>query len=107
MSNYLVCEGCTLKATPGTATITVAACITLPKLKCKGKAVYNTIVFTVSDGSYTGGGSLLANSTKVKSQGLACVLDNATVAVTLTSGSSTEPCTVSVLSAGQTKVKGI
>jgi len=108
MSELLVVEGCTLQSTSGSVSITTAACIKLGAIKCGGNEVYNTIVFTVSDPPYSGGGTLVGNSAKIKSNSLSALLANALVQITLYGpGGSTKPATVSVQNAGQTKVKAV
>lgn len=104
--HLVVVEGFKLKANPGT--IGGVGNLLIPKIKCQGKQICNSISFTVTDNTFSGSGNLTANSTKAKGGGLAMILDNATVTVTLSDGhGGTEPSVITVDDPGQGKVRAV
>lgn len=110
MSDLLVVEGCTLKGeNPSTVVVIVPPPFSIPSnvVKCQGFKAYHVIVFTATQGTYAGGGSLIGDSSKVHSQGLSFVRSSQTADIDMVNGSSpydTISETISVDTAGQDKV---
>lgn len=128
MSEFIVCDGCSLKFSDPTVSgdITINSDTGVPpsvlseNVKTDGKNVYNLIGFTIANFSGlgisngSGAGAIIGTSTKVKADGMAVVLatDSMIVVVTGTNDSPPPPTLavsvqVEIDDPGQDKVKAI
>jgi hypothetical protein len=116
-SELVAIPGCVLALSAGTGTITIIpASVTSAHCKAGGQGIYLSISFTVAGyvgsgiSAGTGAGVIVGTATKVLTDGIKPVREKDKVTITITDsetpfGSTTVD--VSVLTAGQTKVKGV
>lgn len=115
MAELLVVEGCELKLKTFTGDVVVnpLTSVLSSKIKCKGKKVYKTIGFTVTNATNgvvtgaTGIGIINGNSMKTHADGIPLVLKDAeSILVVLTGYGGSFSDSVIIFNAGQTRAMG-